>query len=108
MIYVISNVIEVRPEVKNSLFLNPAFLFFFLCCVFIMKYIGTSHAHVVVYDHRLVLRVVNENLELQSLIHYGKTMVSTWAFLALAMALLLKLFVFFYCPVRLCSFEHLF
>lgn len=73
-----------------------------------MKYIGTSHAHVVVYDHWLVLRVVNENLELQSLIHYGKTMVSTWAFLALAMVLLLKLFVFFYCPVRLCSFEHLF
>lgn len=73
-----------------------------------MKYIGTSHAYVVVYDHWLILRVLNENLQLQSLIHYGKTMVSTWAFLALAMALLLKHFGFFYCPMRLCSFERLF
>lgn len=73
-----------------------------------MKYIGTSHAHTVVYDHRLVLRVLNENMELQSLIHYGKTMVSTWSFLALAMALLLKHFGFSYCPVRLCPFERLF
>lgn len=77
-----------------------------------MKYytdcIGTSHASVVVYDHRLIPTILKENLALQLLIHYGKTTGSTWVFLALAMALLLAHFDFFYYALRLCFFNAFF